>query len=105
MTVALSVSVIHKAMKVLSKELQSLLTAILSLLSIYIIGVLVIFVILTKVSQISCISYSCGLEYYKEITSISPHTGGLSLINIFLCICRKYHLQMRSVEESIHFHH
>uniref|UniRef100_A0A8D0LZI2 Immunoglobulin superfamily member 6 n=2 Tax=Sus scrofa TaxID=9823 RepID=A0A8D0LZI2_PIG len=37
-----------RAMKVLSKELQSLLTAILSLLSIYIIGVLVIFVILTK---------------------------------------------------------
>uniref|UniRef100_A0A8C3VM41 Immunoglobulin superfamily member 6 n=1 Tax=Catagonus wagneri TaxID=51154 RepID=A0A8C3VM41_9CETA len=35
-------------MKVLSKEMQSLLVAILSLLSIYVIGVLVIFIVLTK---------------------------------------------------------
>lgn len=37
-----------REVKLLSKELQSLLTALLTLLSIYVTGVLVIFIVLSK---------------------------------------------------------
>ena len=63
-------------MKVLSKELQSALIALLVLFSVYITSVLVILIVLTKVSQTSCTRCPYGLENYpKEIISISPHVG------------------------------
>ena len=78
MTGSLSLSIINKEMKVLSKELQSALIALLVLFSIYITSVLVILIVLTKVSQTSCIRCPYGLENcLKEITSISPQVGSL----------------------------
>lgn len=64
-----------KEIKVLSKEMQSVLIALLSLLSIYVTGVLAIFIVLSKVSQI-CLSCPNSLEYYhKKITLISLHVS------------------------------
>lgn len=42
----------HEESKLLSREVQSLLTALLVLLSVYIAGICIIFIILSKVSQV-----------------------------------------------------